>query len=131
MIISEIFQIVVMWYEILPACAILIGVFKVHELAQQAHARQSYALFEWNCVVFEIFLPINNLLKQRVHRGMMDPRTTPDYQNDGGLGLDMQFQDMCERDRMMTVDPYRFKFMDKQWRPISEIKKTYDASKQS
>merc|ERR1712178_497055 len=95
---SKIFN---MWYEILPACAILIGVFKVHELAQQAHARQSY-------------------------RGMMDPRTTPDYQHDGGLGLDMQFQDMNERDRMMTVDPYRFKFLDKQWRPISEIKKDYD-----
>merc|ERR1711878_5196 len=95
-----------MWYEILPACAILIGVFKIHELAQQAHARQSY-------------------------RGMMDPRTTPDYQHDGGLGLDMQFQDMNERDRMMTVDPYRFKFLDKQWRPISEIKKDYDPSQQS
>merc|ERR1712173_34369 len=95
-----------MWYEILPAAGILIAVFKIHEVTQQMHARSLY-------------------------RGRTDPRVPCDFQHDGGVGLDMSFQDMLQRDRMMTVDPFRFKFLDKQWRPISEIKKDYDPAQQS
>merc|ERR1711974_280049 len=89
-----------MWYEAAAPGVALFAIWKIYELCGTGFMRQRY-------------------------RGLTDPRCPPEY---AGCFKNCDFQqEMYERDRNMQVDPFKFKWLDREWRPLTEIKKPYDS----
>lgn len=92
-----------MWWEAIPPIVALAAIFKAHEFVGIAWLRGDY-------------------------RGMTDPRVRPEY-GPTERTADM-WQDVNERDIHMMVDPYKFKWLDPEWRPMTNIHDDYDPVKQ-
>ena len=62
-------------------------------------------------------------------RGITDPRKTP-YMSSTIHRSDSMAHQMWHRDAHMATDPWAFKWLSAEWRPITEHKFPYDAKKQ-